>query len=115
MLKQIKTNYDSSYDKDINFKDFKSTCDYLESIIDFSIVNKDIKTFYLFLYLHDTIDILHSKDYKDLYDEWSYNINYNYAYSIEGFGIDDLTHYKDDLKDEIDTHLHSTLEKMFTI
>lgn len=115
MLKKIETVFDSTYSKDINYADFKSTCDYLESIIDFSIVNKDIKTFYLFLYLNDTIDILHLKENKDLYDEWSYNINYNYAYSIEGFGIDDLTHYKDDLKDEIDTHVHSTLEKMFTI
>lgn len=115
MLKQIKTNYDSTYDKDINIENFKDTCEYLKSIIDFSIVNKDIKTFYLFLYLNDTIDILHSKEYKDLYDEWSYNINYEYAYSIEGFGIDDLTHYKDNIKDKIDTHIYSTLEKMFTI
>ena len=67
---------------------------YLTNIIDYSVENKDIKTFLLFLYLHDTllIPLLSMNDDNNEYDDnidnylsWRKSITYTYAYEINKF------------------------------
>jgi hypothetical protein len=88
---------------------FKSVNDLFENIkytleysIENSIVKKDIKFFLLFLYLHDISNI--STSYYH-YDSWIFEIKYGYAYYIDNFIKDDLDHYKDDIKDDIDSKI----------
>ena len=85
-----------------------SILDYLELLINFSIVNIDIKSFLLFLYLHDTKkDLICNNEY---YKKWLYDITYNYAYEINKFSIKDLEHYKDNIVDPIDSKVLLYLE-----
>ena len=92
--------------KSINdlFENIKYTLEYL---IKNSTVKKDIKFFLLFLYLHDVSNI--STSYYH-YNRWIFQIKYDYGYYIENFTKEDLDHYRDNIKDDIDSKILLYLE-----
>lgn len=122
MLRNIKQNFDKNCNSKYNFSKDDDEYKYLTNIIDYSVENKDIKTFLLFLYLHDTllIPLLSMNDDNNEYDDnidnylsWRKSITYTYAYEINKFTIKDIDHYKDNIKDEIDERIKIFLNNNF--
>lgn len=122
MLRNIKQNFDKNCNSKYNFSKDDDEYKYLTNIIDYSVENKDIKTFLLFLYLHDTllIPLLSMNDDNNEYDDnidnylsWRKSITYTYAYEINKFSIKDIDHYKDNIKDEIDEQIKIFLNNNF--
>jgi hypothetical protein len=122
MLRNIKQNFDKNCNSKYNFSKDDDEYKYLTNIIDYSVENKDIKTFLLFLYLHDTllIPLLSMNDDNNEYDDnidnylsWRKSITYTYAYEINKFSIKDIDHYKDNIKDEIDERIKIFLNNNF--
>ena len=125
MLKDIKQNFDINCNTKYNLSKTDDTYEYLTNIIDYSVENKDIKTFLLFLYLHDTLLIpfllLNNHEYscdiedniEDNYLSWRKSITYQYAYEINKFSIKDIEHYNDNIKDNTDKLIKIFLSNNF--
>lgn len=121
MLRNIKQNFDKNCNSTYNFSKDDDEYKYLTNIIDYSVENKDIKTFLLFLYLHDTVLVpllsMNEEDdtneYNDNYLSWRKSITYTYAYEINKFTIKDIDHYKDNIKDDIDEQIKIFLDDNF--
>ena len=121
MLRNIKQNFDKNCNSTYNFSKDDDEYKYLTNIIDYSVENKDIKTFLLFLYLHDTVLVpllsMNEEDdtneYNDNYLSWRKSITYTYAYEINKFTITDIDHYKDNIKDDIDEQIKIFLDDNF--
>jgi len=122
MLRNIKQNFDKNCNSKYNFSKDDDEYKYLTNIIDYSVENKDIKTFLLFLYLHDTllIPLLSMNDDNNEYDDnlenylsWRKSITYTYAYEINKFSIKDIEHYNDNIKDNIDELIKTFLNNNF--
>lgn len=119
MLKEIKEYFDINCNPKYNFGKNEDEYQYLTNIIDYSIENKDIKFFLLFLHLHDTflIPFLNSKinesEDKDNYLSWRKSITYQYAYEINKFSIKDIEHYNDNIKDNTDKLIKIFLSNNF--
>ena len=120
MIRCIKQNFEKNcpyltlkYDYYKN--NFNLLTKYLKFVIDYSIIYKDIKTFALFLYLHDiSSKFLRKEDFKN-YKTWRLIITYTYAYQIDGFTIKDLIHYNKNINDEVDKKiLNILLKNMYT-
>jgi len=126
MLKEIKQNFDINCNTKYNFSKNDDEYQYLTNIIDYSVENKDIKTFLLFLYLHDSLLIpLLSKNLSEdtddedenehnfNYSSWRKSITYTYAYEINKFSIKDIDHYQDNIKDNTDKLIKIFLSNNF--
>ena len=121
MLRNIKQNFDKNCNSTYNFSKDDDEYKYLTNIIDYSVENKDIKTFLLFLYLHDTVLVpllsMNEEDdtneYNDNYLSWRKSITYTYAYEINKFTIKDIDHYKDNIKDDIYEQIKIFLDDNF--
>jgi len=98
-----------------DFHNFEDVIEYLNEIIEYSVTKKDIKSFLLFVYLHDTIEILHSETNKNKYKEWLYLCTRTYAYEPDIFDVIDLRHYEYNLKDKLDTKIMLFLSKNMNI
>lgn len=96
-------------DKLIDDKDFYEIINYLTYIICYSITTRDIKSFLLFLYLHDTNQIIHNSKYKERYNEWILYIYYEFCYDIDGITFKDILHYE--INDEIEKKILEYLNK----
>jgi len=90
--------------RDLN--NFEDTIQYLNEIIEYSVTKKNIKSFLLFVYSHDTSEILHIENNKDKYKNWRTLCSYNYSYQIDIFDIYDLTHYQNNLIDDLDKKIN---------
>jgi hypothetical protein len=105
LLNYIHRNFNHKFDD----KDFYEIINYLTYIIYYSITNRDIKSFLLFLYLHDTNQIIHRSRYEKQYNEWISYINYDFFYDIDGITHKDLIHYE--INDEIEKKILEYLNK----
>ena len=96
LIEQIDNDFLSKYrcfNKKLINKTYFGINFYLKSILKYSIVNKDIKTFLLFIYLHDTDLVVRKKIFKKGYNKWLYRMSYLYTYEIQKFTQNDLNHY----------------------
>ena len=94
----------------INYKDdFTGTTSYLYKLIDYSVTYKDIKSFFLFLYLHDTNECLHLKENEDNYKSWILSITYLFAYEIDIFTNKDVEHNSENTKSYVDKKIEKYL------
>ena len=107
IIKKIKLEFDYKFDRICS----KDSLSYLTSLIDYSTCKKDIKTFLLFLYLHDTLAL---KRRKNAYISWSNFVKLEYAYQVDYFGTGDLNHYKNTIEDHIDTRIYMYLKQNLT-
>lgn len=95
LIENIETNFlnKKSLKKESIYKNYHNINNYLKEILDYSISKRDIKTFLLFLYLHDNDLIIRKKLFEHEYKKWIYFMTYLYAYEIEKFTQYDLKHY----------------------
>jgi len=94
----------------INYKDdFTGTTSYLYKLIDYSVTYKDIKSLFLFLYLHDTNEYLHLEENKDNYKSWISTITYLFAYEIDIFTNKDIEHNSENTKSYVDKKIEKYL------
>ncbi len=95
MIQEIKNNFDKNYKLNYNIISNKNKLAYLYSILNISVLNKDIELFLLFLYLHDTLKLnFETKEYND----WRVMTTYYLAYEVDKFSILDLKHYNDNIE-----------------
>lgn len=106
MISYIRNKFDTENNISLKDKSFENIIAYLEKIIDYSIVNKDIKTFLLFLYLHDTLLIANNENYNN----WRVMITYEYFYEISMVSLKDLEHYETTIKDDLDERIYDFLK-----
>lgn len=95
IIEEIETDFlkKFSLNKESIYKSYYNINSYLKNLIEYSTLKKDIKTFLLFLYLHDNHLIIRKKIFEYGYKKWIYFMTYLYAYEIQKFTQYDLTHY----------------------
>lgn len=112
LIQIIREKFDQNMKKKYNLNQKiisnKNKLLYLYTIFNYSVVNKDIQTFLLFLYLHDTMNL----DFKTKeYQNWKLIITSNLSYEVNKITNLDLHHYQDKISTLYDYKIMRYLQK----
>ena len=116
MIENIQKKFDKIIPRNYTFNKKmmtnKNKLLYLYTIFNYSVANKDIETFLLFLYMHDNINIdFNSIEYKN----WKLITTSNLAYEVDKITNLDLQHYEDNILTLQDRKIFNYLYKNISL
>ena len=111
MLKHLEETYKAKLGIQYRNTKFVEVISFLYNILDYSVINKDIKSLLLFLYLHDTNKCIHHQENETNYDKWMIAITHIFAYETNIFTYKDVEHniIKNYFENKIKKYLNSNL------